>query len=305
MTRALITGATGYIGGSVAQRLVQDGFEVVALVRRSEDVARLEARGLKPQVGSLDDGALLARLASEADLVVNTADSDHRSTLEALLGALRGTGKRLVHTSGSSIVADHADGEASDRIYDEDTPFTPIPEKAARVAIDTLVRDAARDGVHSIVICPTMIYGRGTGVKRDSIQVPLLARVARERGAGVHIGAGLNAWSNVHIEDLVDLYALAIERAAPGSFFFAENGENSLRDIATALSHALGFGGKTVSWPIAEAIEQYGAEAARFGLASNSRVRGVRSRADLGWKPHRTALLDEIERGSYRDDFGR
>jgi hypothetical protein len=49
---------------------------------------------------------------------------------------LRDRVKPLLHTSGSSIVADNARGDcASDRIFNEDTPFTPEPDKAARVAI--------------------------------------------------------------------------------------------------------------------------------------------------------------------------
>ncbi|EYF05360.1 NAD-dependent epimerase/dehydratase family protein [Chondromyces apiculatus] len=304
MSRIFITGASGYIGGSVAAHLRKDGHEIVALVRSPEGAARLEAAGLRPQLGGLDDGPLLSRLASEADLVINTADSDHRGAIEALLAPLRGTGKLFIHTSGSSIVADDADGRHPGAIYDEGTPFTPVPLKVARVAIDTFVRDAARDNVRSVVICPTMIYGRGTGVKPDSIQVPLLLRLSRERGAGVHVGPGQNIWSNVHIEDLADLYALAVARAEPGAFFFAENGEAKLEDIAQALSRILGFGGRTVAVPIEEAIKAFGEDAARYGLASNSRVRAIRAREDLGWRPHRPSLLDDIENGSYRASLG-
>jgi nucleoside-diphosphate-sugar epimerase len=305
MKRVFVTGASGYIGGSVAQHLARKGFEVTGLVRRAADATALGALGIRPVTGTLDDGELLARLAREADIVVNAADSDHRGALSALLGAVRGTGKTLVHTSGSSIVADEGTGGASDKVHDERTPFEPVPGKKARVAIDRLVQDAARDGVRSVVVCPTMIYGRGLGPKRDSIQVPILIRESKRLGAGVHIGAGLNIWSNVHIDDLVELYALAIEQAEPGSFFFAENGEARLGDIALAISHMLGFGGRTVAWDVDEAIGALGEEAARYALASNSRVRGVRARQELGWAPRYDTLLEEIRSGVYREDFGR
>lgn len=304
MKRAFVTGAAGYIGGSVAVRLRQEGFDVIGLVRSPEQAARLAALGVEPAVGTLDDEAGLVRLAKAADVVVNTASSDHRPAVEALVRALRQTGRTLVHTSGSSIVADDADGEASDRVFDERTPFEPVPSKAARVAIDRLVLDAAREEIRSIVVCPTMIYGRGAGPKRDSIQVPILIRASQERGAGVHIARGLNTWSNVHIDDLVDLYVLAIRNAAPGSFFFAENGEARLGDIAAGLSRMLGFGGRTVAWPIDDAIQTLGVEAARYALASNSRVRAAAARETLAWRPHRPSLMSEIESGSYREDFG-
>jgi hypothetical protein len=66
--------------------------------------------------------------------VVNAAYSNHRTALAALIEGLAGSGKPLLHTSGSSIVADNARGDcASDRILNEDTP--PEPDKAARVAV--------------------------------------------------------------------------------------------------------------------------------------------------------------------------
>lgn len=303
MKRAFVTGVTGYIGGSVASRLIEGGFEVVGLVRDPAAAARVEAKGVQPVIGGLDDGALLARLAGAAEVVVNAADSDHRGAVEALIAGLRGSGKTLVHTSGSSIVADQGTGEASERVFTDDTPFTPIAAKASRVAIDLLVRDAAGEGVRSVVVCPPMIYGRGLGAKRDSIQVPLLIGESQRRGAGVYIGAGRNIWSTLHIDDLVELYALVIAEATPGSFFFAENGETALRDVAAAISSMLGFGGKTLSWPLAEAVAAYGEEAAALGLASNSRVRATHARA-LGWRPRHASLVEDIERGSYSEDFG-
>ncbi|MCY0990249.1 NAD-dependent epimerase/dehydratase family protein [Nannocystis sp. ILAH1] len=303
MKRAFVTGVSGYIGGSVARRLAQDGFAVVGLVRDPGAAARLEATGVRPALGGLDDAVLLQRLAGEADVVVNTADSDHRPAIEALIAGLRGTGKTLIHTSGSSIVADEGTGEGSERVFTDDTPNTPIAAKVARVAIDRLVREAAGEGIRSAVICPTMIYGRGSGIKRDSIQVPMLIRAAQERGAGVHIGPGRNIWSNVHIDDLVDLYALVLEKAEPGGFFFAENGEAALADVARSIGRMLGFGDRTVEWPLSEAIAALGVEAASLGLASNSRVRATHARA-LGWQPRQVDLLEDVERGSYRADFG-
>ena len=60
--------------------------------------------------------------------------------------------------------------------------------------------------------------------------MPLLIKLAKKRGNAAHAGPGENIWSNVHIDDLVPLYALAIDKAPAGSFYFAENGENSMRE---------------------------------------------------------------------------
>jgi hypothetical protein len=56
----------------------------------------------------------------------------------------RGSGKPLSHTSGSSAIVDIARGDyASNQIFEDDSPSTPVPDKAHRAAIDQLVRDAA------------------------------------------------------------------------------------------------------------------------------------------------------------------
>jgi hypothetical protein len=52
---------------------------------------------------------------------------------------------------------------------------------------------------------------------------------------------------------------------------------------------------------IAEAIAEYGEAMTTYSFGSNSRVRAVRARRELGWSPRRPALLDDIERGSYAE----
>jgi nucleoside-diphosphate-sugar epimerase len=169
--------------------------------------------------------------------------------------------------------------------------------REARFAIDRFVRTAGITlGVRAVVLCPTMIYGTGRGFQKDSDQIPKLIRRSFACGAGVHIGKGLNRWSNVYIDDMIDLYLLALEKAPSGSFFFAENGEESLKHIAESISDALGFGGKTESWKADDAIAEYG-DWARFALASNSRVRATNARSLLGWSPKGPSILKVIEDG--------
>ncbi|MPZ18266.1 MAG: NAD-dependent epimerase/dehydratase family protein [Luteitalea sp.] len=296
--KVFVIGATGYIGGAVAQGLVGDGHQVLGMARSEQKAAQLQARGIQPVLATLYDRRVIEKTAASADAVVSAADSDNAYTVTALLGALRDSGKWLIHTSGSSIVGDRAEGHASDAIYDEESRPAPRLEKRARVAIDEAVLGAASDGVRSVVICPTMVYGVGQGLHEHSVQVPMLARLTREYGAGVHIGPGKNRWSNVHIEDLVNLYRISLTEVPGGTFLFGANGEAALRDIAAAISRRLGFQGRTVGISAEEGIHRVGAEASEFALASNSRVRAVAARA-LGWRPRHDDLLEGIDSGAY------
>jgi nucleoside-diphosphate-sugar epimerase len=290
-----MTGAAGYIGGTVARRLIEDGHELRGLVRDSEKGRKLAAFGVEPVIGTLDDAAILSAEARRADAVINTASSDHRGAVDAFLEGLAGSNKPFIHTSGSSIVADDAHGDvASDRIYDEDTPIEPVPGKQARVAIDRTIRDASRRGVRSIVLCPTMIYGNGLGLARDSAQIPGLAKWAKAVGVVRHVGKGANIWSNVHVEDVADLYRLALAKAPAGAFYFAESGEASYREICAAIARRLGLGEPQV-WSFEEAAKDLGENSAAYTFGSNSRVRARRARSELGWQPGHSSATAWIE----------
>lgn len=301
--KILVTGATGYIGGSVATRLQADGHHVIGLARSDEAAASLTQRGIEPVAGTLNDYGPLQRVARSVDAVINAAQADNPYVVLAILPQLSGTGKVFIQTSGSSVVSTYDQGEYLDRVFHEDTPITPMPEKATRVAIDEQVLSAALAGVRSVVIRPSLIYGRGIGVASSSVQIPKLIEQA-QKGVARHIGRGLNVWSNVHITDVVELYVLALEHAPAGSLFYAENGEESMKSAVEAISRMLGLGGRTEEWPIEEAAAALG-PGAHLTFGSNSRVRAVKARKVLGWDPMGPSLLSEIEQGAYKELYGR
>ncbi len=297
--KVFCTGASGYIGGSVAVHLAAAGHQVTGLVRTTEKADAVRARGIEPLLGTLDDAERLAKAAQAADIVVNAANADHRGAVAALLGALAGSGKLFIHTSGSSIVGTRARGHRSDAIFDESSTITPSAARAARVALNNLILSYRDKGCRPVIICPSLIYGLGRGVEPHSMQVPLLIRLARKRGCAAYAGLGENVWSNVHIDDLVMLYALAIEKAPAGAFLFAENGENAMREVCEAINRMLGYQAAPSAMSMEEATAEWGEGVAEDTMASNSRVRAVEAR-QLGWRPKARSLIEEIEHGCYR-----
>jgi nucleoside-diphosphate-sugar epimerase len=240
-----------------------------------------------------------AKRPRRADAVDNTANSDDRVAVDTFLQTLAGTGKTFIQSSGTSIVADLADGEYEGKIYEESTPVTPLPLRAGRVALNDAVLAASAQDIRTMVICPSLIYGTGRGVTRDSMQIPWLIELARKYAIGRHVGAGRNIWSNVHIDDLVVLYQLALEKAPAGAFYYAENGENSMLEVSAAIGAMLGYGEQTRAMTIEESVNEWGEGAARYTMGSNSRVRAVRARAELSWLPSSPSLLHEIKQGCY------
>ena len=118
------------------------------------------------------------------------------------------------------------------------------------------------------------------------MQVPLLIKLAKKRGNAAHAGPGENIWSNVHIDDLVTLYALAIEKAPAGSFYFAENGENSMREACVAINRMLGFAGPPAAMSMAGGRR-------RMGRGHDGRYHGLQQ---PGARQARAAARLEAER---------
>lgn len=297
-----ITGASGYIGGSVAAALLSAGHTITGLARSQASAEVLKIAGIEPVFGTLDDAAILESAAASAEIVVNAANADHEAAAKTLLRALEGTGKTFIHTSGSSVVGTQAGGKAVDDVFDEETPFTPSSGRAARAALNDHILSYSEKGVRSAIICPSLIYGLGLGASKDSMQVPWLLETARKNGVAGHCGSGENIWSNVHIDDLVDLYLLALDHAPSGAFYYAENGENSMRELCQAINRMLRLAGDPKPLTPQESAEEWGEGPALNTMGSNSRVRALRARTELGWKPKASSVLWEIEHGCYSVD---
>ena len=290
-----ITGASGFVGGTIARRLLAAGYSVRGLIRDASKAERLKALGIEPAIGSLEDSGLLTREAQSSEGVIHAADSDHLSAIEALIEGLRGSGKPLLHTSGSSVIGDDALGNhVSESIFDEDTPMIVEPVKQPRREIELRVLAAANEGVCAVVICPSNIYGSGTGLNPRSVQIPFLVDQARKDGVVHIVGRGVNRWSNVHIDDVAELYLLALQKAPAGAFYFIENGEASFGEIGESIARRLKLA-PVQSWTVEEAAERWGKVHAHYTFGSNSRVRAKRARRELGWAPLHTSALAWIE----------
>lgn len=287
--RILVTGATGLIGGAVARRLAAAGHAVVGLARSEASAARLAGQGWEAVRGDLDDAAGIADAARGVEAVVHAASSDGESraahdqaATRAIVGALRGTGKRFVYTSGCLLY-----GATGDRPATEDSPLAPLDLVRFRQELEGEVLAAAAAGVHAIVIRPAWVYGARGGTAM------MMYGAARRDGVARHVGDGTNRWTTVHADDLAELYRLALDRAPAASVFNGAHGPAvPLAAIARAASAAAGAGGRVAEWPLAEARQVLGGFA--DAIACDQVVSGERARSDLGWRPSRPAILDEL-----------
>ncbi|HEY9014402.1 MAG TPA: NAD-dependent epimerase/dehydratase family protein, partial [Gemmatimonadales bacterium] len=118
------------------------------------------------------------------------------------------------------------------------------------------------------------------------------------KGAAQYVGTGENRWPFVHVDDLAELYLLALEKAPAGTLLLGVSGpSHRVRDVAAAASKGAGAGGRTAAWPLEEARAKLGAYA--DALVLDQQASGKRAQELLGWRPSRPDVLEDLERGSY------
>lgn len=286
-----VTGITGYIGGSIAVKLKERGYSVWGLARKDADIEALKALGINAVKGSLQDIDILEEALASSGAVIHTADSDDPQVAENFISLLKGTGKTFIYTSGSGIVANWDRPETAHFVYTEDFPLETSAPLGQRVLINNRILRSAIQGIRSIVIVPSMVYGTGLLLNKESMQVPLLIKTAQDKGAAVYVGNGEQSWSNVHVEDLANLYVAALEKAKPGSCFFAENGLASFKEIAEAIHKKLHLDGMPVSLSPDEAAACWGDMMATVALGSDCRLNADKARLFLEWKPQHSSIL--------------
>ena len=299
----IIFGATGYLGRHVALHLAAAGHEVTGFARSESAAEAVREMGLTPLHGDLDDNAGIAGMLEGQDGVVFCAQlmlEDEERVVAAMLDALAGSNRPFILTSGTSLMSIPTGGLWDERSFAEDEPFTPRAQIAPRLAIEQRVRDAKDRGVRGIVIRPPIIWGNG-GCRIISD----FYHSARMTGAVCHIGKGLNVYSHVHVDDLAELYRLALDKGRAGGLYFAVSGEVSYGVMAKEIAHHLGIGTRSVT--IEEGIEIWDKFMARIVLQSCSRQRSPRAREELGWVPNedRLDILEECVNPTYAKEEGR
>lgn len=297
-----LTGATGYLGSRVAERLSAQGHQVHGLARNATAATRLRQAGMVAHAGNLAEPESMTSLLENMDGVIlmafdhtadwSTAVAQERHAAAVFSQALAGTGKLLIATTATGVL-----GDTGANPVDDSFPGQPDFPARDRMAVEQDVLAAAALGVRSVIIRPPiLLHGHG-----KSMFVPLLLASARTTGVVGHIGGGQNHLACAHVDDVADLYVLAAAGAHPGSLFNAAGAEVSTAALATAIRDVAAPTTTVEALTPARATELWGGLAVLL-MSINNRPTGNVARSELGWKPYvnTPAILQDIARGSYQ-----
>ena len=308
-----LTGATGFIGGRLAEALHARGRRLRCLVRDPGRAAALRSLGAELVVGDITDRAALAaglegadvafHLAASYDVGVVDAAAMERANVEgtgAFLAAVKqaGTGRVVyVSTTGALGPAGRTEGDESSRWSG---PFPTVYHRTKTRAHE-LALAAQVEGVPVIIACPAYVYGPGDRGPSGRFMADVLAgrlpALARDP-----------AWfSFVHVDDVVAGLIAAAERGRPGATYVLSGEGATINDFAELVALHANRRPPRLRMPRAVALAAGGAAdllsrltGRRFSLSAESvrsatRLRWLHSHElatrELDWRPRPLSLM--------------
>ncbi|MCM2281567.1 MAG: NAD-dependent epimerase/dehydratase family protein [Bdellovibrionaceae bacterium] len=256
--KVLVTGATGFLGGWLVRRLVQDRHEVRIIRRRNSDLSELEGLALEMRDGDVTNVQSLVEACADVDTVFHLAgliayrradrEAMDRINIEGTRNVINACEKmrvrKLVHLSSVSAIGASFDGKTP---LNEDSPYNlhhlDLGYFETKHAAENLVREAAQQGrVDAVMINPSTIYGAGDA-KKGSRTIQL--KVAQGRFP-FYTSGGVNV---VAVEDVVDAILTAWFKARTGERYII-SGENLLiRDLFSIIAEEAGVAPPNIRIP--------------------------------------------------------
>lgn len=284
-----ITGATGYIGFSVARAFSQAGYNVFGLTRNSKKADMLWQNEIHPVMGNMAEPESYKEIAKTCGMLIHAA-ADYENDMVALdkktvetfieLGRQDSGEKTLIYTSGCWV-----NGNTNGEI-DESVPLNPAGAVVWRPAVEQTVLNS--DDVRGLVIRPGCVYGKGGG---------LTGMWFGPASAGMEItvtGNGKNHWSMIHVDDLADSYLkLARSKLKSEVFNISDDSRHLVSEMVEEIAGITGNKAGIKYVPVEVAEKNLGPMAE--ALALDQQITNGKARKLLGWEPANRSFINGID----------
>lgn len=246
--RALVTGATGFVGSAVARALCRAGWQVRVLARAGSERRNLLQLPVEIATGDLTDAPSLDQALRDCDAVFHAA-ADYRlgvvdvetlyrtnveGTRNVLNAARRAGAARIVYTSSVATIGLPADGSPGT----EGTPVTLADMighyKRSKFLAEELVRDFAKAGAPVVIVNPSTPIGPGDVKPTPTGRVVVDAALGR---MPAYVDTGLNI---VHVDDVAVGHLQALDRGRVGERYILGGENMTLREILVQISRSAG-----------------------------------------------------------------
>ncbi|MBU0662197.1 MAG: NAD-dependent epimerase/dehydratase family protein [Candidatus Diapherotrites archaeon] len=243
--KVLVTGATGFVGANLAERLVREGYKVRALVRKTSNASHLENLGIELAYGDITDERAVRAAVHGTEIVFHVAgalasvvpDENKLMKINAegttnIIHACKAEGvQHLIHCSTGGVLGFPAKLPA-----DESFPYRPVTAyERSKAEAEKRVLAAVGAGLNVTVLRPVLIYG-----PRDTANLlPLFRGI--NKGYFFIVGGGKNTLHPIYIDNLVDAFLLVAgnEKAYGQVYMVLDEHAVTMDDFAGAIAHSL------------------------------------------------------------------
>lgn len=255
--KALVTGATGFIGANLTRELLARGYAVRALVRQGANRRNLAGLDVETICGDLRDRASLVRALVGCEVLFHAAAAytfwhphppeiyeinvtGTRQILEA--ARAHGIGK-VVYTSTESTIGSARNGLGHEELG-ADLASLAGHYKRSKLQAEWLVLEMARDGLPVVIVNPTTPIG-AYDIKPTPTGQIIVDYLNRRMPA--YVDTGLNL---VDVQDVARGHVLALERGRPGERYILGNCNLTLRELFALLERVTGIPAPRMRMPL-------------------------------------------------------
>jgi dihydroflavonol-4-reductase len=319
--KALVTGASGFVGAAIVRSLLERGWRVRCLVRERSNRRNIDDLPVEVALGDLADRDALAEALGGCDALFHAA-ADYRlgaldphrlyqtnveGTRNILEAAERARVERIVYTSSVATIGLPPDGTPGDETTPVGLDDMIGHYKRSKFLAEQVVRQWARARAQAriVIVNPSTPIGPGDVKPTPTGQTLLDAALGR---TPAYVDTGLNV---VHVDDVAAGHLLALERGRPGERYILGGEDLSLREILTLVAQLVGRKPPRIRLPhgvvlpIAYLAEGYSRLSGRPTRVTVEGVRMSRKRMyfssakaarELGYRsrPPRDAFVDAI-----------
>jgi len=256
----LITGATGFIGTTLTQKLAEDGHNVHALYRSKEKAKIIEHRNVRLFKGDITDYKSVECAVRSCEAVFHMAayarvwakDSatfnriNVQGTVNVLDAAQKEGVKKIVFTSTAGVLGPSVNGIVTESTQRKISYFNEY--EIAKAQAEEKISEYIRKGLEIVVVNPTRVYG--PGILSESNGITKMIKLYSKGKFRWIPGNGESIGNYVYVDDVVEGHVLALEKGKSGERYILGGHNISFNRFFEQLSSATGQNRRMIKLPL-------------------------------------------------------